>query len=223
MADRTIGGLPRALGLYDDALLVIELQGAARSISGGQLKAYAREGVADYVASAQNAAQAALEAVQSVGGAVEEALAARDAAQTAQAGAEEAREAIEDLEVSVDTLPAGTPASVEKTAREGHVLLKLGVPQGAQGPQGLPGSSIQKIERTAGNGAAGTVDTYTVTKTDGGTTTFQVRNGADGQGAGDMLSSTYDPQGRARDVFAYVDGLVGDIGTALDGIIGEVV
>lgn len=208
MADRTIGSLPRAAGIYDDSLLVMEQQGAAMSLSGEQIKGFAREGVEDYVTDAQEAAAAAQEAVKNVGAAVEDAQSARDAAQTAQAGAEAAQKAVEDMEVSVDTLPAGTSANVEKTAREGHVWLKLGVPQGIQGKTGDPGSSIQKIERTAGTGAAGTVDTYTVTLTDGTTTTFQVRNGADGQGAGDMTAEVYDPRGMARDVFAYADALL---------------
>lgn len=208
MADRTIASLPRAAGLYDDSLLVMEQQGAAMSLSGGQIKSFAQAGVSDYVEAAQKAAQDALEAVGTIGDAVEEAQTARDAAQTAQAGAEAAKEAIEDLEVTADTLPAGTPASVEKTDREGHVLLRFGLPTGKQGPKGDPGSSIQKIERTAGTGAAGTVDTYTITLTDGTTTDFQVRNGADGQGAGDMTASVYDPRGLARDVFAYADALL---------------
>ena len=46
---------------------------------------------------------------------------------------------------------------------------------------GDDGSSIQSITRTAGNGAPGTTDTYTVTLTDGRTTTFQVYNGKDGE------------------------------------------
>lgn len=208
MADRTIGSLPRAAGLYDDSLLAMEQQGAAMSLSGEQIKGFAREGVEDYVTDAQEAAAAAQEAVKNVGAAVEDAQSARDAAQTAQAGAEAAQKAVEDMEVSVDTLDPGTPASVEKTDRDGHVWLKLGVPQGIQGKTGDPGSSIRKIERTAGTGAAGTVDTYTVTLTDGSTTTFQVRNGADGQGAGDMTAEVYDPQGMARDVFAYADALL---------------
>lgn len=208
MADRTIGSLPRAAGLYDDSLLVMEQQGAAMSLSGAQIKGFAREGVEDYVTDAQKAAEAAQEALKNAGAAAADAQSARDAAQTAQAGAEKAQKAVEDLEVSVDTLPAGTPASVEKTDREGHILLKLGIPQGIQGKTGDPGSSIRKIERTDGTGAAGTVDTYTVTLTDGSTTTFQVRNGADGQGAGDMRLAVYDPRGMARDVFAYADGLL---------------
>lgn len=205
MADRTVGSLPRAPDLHDDSLLVIEQQGAAASITGRQLKGFARAGVEDYVTDAQDAAKAAQEAVKNVGTAVEDARSARDDAQTALAGAEAARKAVEDMGVSVDTLPAGSPASVEKTVKEGHVLLRFGLPRGPEGPQGDPGSSIQKIERTDGTGAAGTVDTYTITLTDGSTATFQVYNGADGQGAGDMTEMVYDPHGKRQDIFAYVD------------------
>ena len=45
---------------------------------------------------------------------------------------------------------------------------------------GADGRGIKSIVRTAGNGAAGTVDTYTITYTDDTKSTYQVRNGADG-------------------------------------------
>ena len=71
--------------------------------------------------------------------------------------------------------------------------------------RGPAGSSILSITRTAGTGASGTTDTYTVTLTDGSTTEFYVYNGKDGTGAGDMTRSIYDPQGKNMDIFAYVD------------------
>lgn len=71
--------------------------------------------------------------------------------------------------------------------------------------QGDQGVGIQNIERTAGNGAPGTDDTYTITMTNGKTYFFTVHNGTDGTGAGDMLQATYDPQGKAQDIFGYVD------------------
>lgn len=52
------------------------------------------------------------------------------------------------------------------------------------GGPGADGRGIKSIARTAGNGAAGTVDTYTITYTDDTTSTYQVRNGANG-GKGD--------------------------------------
>ena len=71
--------------------------------------------------------------------------------------------------------------------------------------KGPAGSSIQSIDRTSGTGAPGTTDTYTVTLTNGDTTTFQVYNGKDGSGSGDMTKAVYDPQGKAQDIFAYAD------------------
>ena len=88
---------------------------------------------------------------------------------------------------------------------------------GTDGTDGAPGSSIASIERTDGNGAPGTTDTYTVTLTDGTTSTFQVYNGKDGQGAGDMEASVYDPDGRRTDIFKYVDEHVPD--SAKDAVI----
>ena len=208
MADKPISGLPRAPDIYDDSLLVVEQQGEAVAILAILLKKYARQGVADYVEAAQKAAETATNAVAGIDASVKAAQDAQGAAETAQEGAETARKAIEDMEVDSITLAAGDPASVEKTESEGHVKLVFGLPTGKTGARGPAGSSIEKIERTAGTGAAGTVDTYTITLTDGSTHDFQVRNGADGDGAGDMLASLYDPQGKKQDVFAYADGLL---------------
>lgn len=76
------------------------------------------------------------------------------------------------------------------------------------GPRGM---SITSIDRTAGTGASGTTDTYTITMSDGSTHQFYVYNGADGDGAGDMVASVYDPQGRNTDVFDYVDKKIGEL------------
>lgn len=51
---------------------------------------------------------------------------------------------------------------------------------GGAGPAGPPGRGISSIVRTTGNGAAGTIDTYTITYSDTTTSTYQVRNGANG-------------------------------------------
>lgn len=79
---------------------------------------------------------------------------------------------------------------------------------GKDGADGKDGNSIQSIDRTAGNGAPGTTDTYTVTLTDGSTSTFDVYNGADGTGAGDMTATVYDPNGKKTDIYKYVDDAV---------------
>ena len=71
--------------------------------------------------------------------------------------------------------------------------------------KGADGSSIQSIKRISGIGAPGTTDTYAVTLTNGDTTTFEVYNGKDGSGSGDMTKSVYDPKGKAQDIFSYAD------------------
>ena len=79
------------------------------------------------------------------------------------------------------------------------------------GEDGKDGATIVSIKRTSGTGAAGTTDTYTVTMSDGTTGTFQVYNGADGKGSGDMLKSIYDPNNKNTDIFTYVDNKFKDI------------
>jgi hypothetical protein len=68
--------------------------------------------------------------------------------------------------------------------------------QGPQGPQGIPGpqgetgatgNGILSIQKTA---TAGLVDTYTITFTDGTTTTFDVTNGEDGEVTQTQLDET---------------------------------
>lgn len=55
---------------------------------------------------------------------------------------------------------------------------------GTPGADGEDGRGIVSVARTSGDGLAGTVDTYTITYTDGTTSTFTVRNGADGADGG---------------------------------------
>lgn len=77
-------------------------------------------------------------------------------------------------------------------------------------------SPTVKVEDIAGG--------HRVTITDAnGPKTFDVMNGG---GAGDMTASTYDPNlavANAGGIVGYVEGVVGDINTALDEINGEVV
>lgn len=227
MADKTTGGLeavqeaaigslPGIADLYDETLIPVEQQGEARHMTGAQWKRYAQAGVSQYVEDAKKAASDAQQAAAAVGTSVEDAAASAEAAKDAREGAETARKAIEDMEVSADTLPAGESASATKTTENGVVHLAFGLPEGAKGAKGDPGSSIQNVERTAGTGAAGTVDTYTITLTDGTTYSFQVYNGADGTGSGDMLKSIYDTENRNTDVFKYVDEKMEDVPTPED-------
>lgn len=134
------------------------------------------------------------------------------AAQTAKEGAEAAQEAIENLGVDANTLESGSPATVQKTVENGVVKLTFGLPTGDKGDKGDTGASMDRIEKVSGTGAPGTYDTYNVIMDNGQLGgQFQVYNGADGQGAGDMLRSMYDPQNKNTDVFAYIDQAVQNV------------
>ena len=86
---------------------------------------------------------------------------------------------------------------------------------------GLTGVGIETWEKTAGTGAAGTTDTYTLTLTDGQEFTYTVYNGADGLGAGDMLKSVYDKGNKSTDIFQYVDDAVANVQITTDDEVTE--
>lgn len=76
---------------------------------------------------------------------------------------------------------------------------------------GVQGVGVQSIELTSGNHAPGTTDTYTITYTDGSTSTYQVYNGADGTGTGDMLAADYDKNKVVKNsggIVRYVDNQI---------------
>ena len=102
----------------------------------------------------------------------------------------------------------GTQLGIRVEGETSYQYIDLKGEQGDPGNDGADGKGIVSIARTSGTGAAGTTDTYTITFTDSTTATFQVYNGADGQGAGDMLLSVYDPTGKNTDIFGYVDNKV---------------
>lgn len=223
MADQTIGSLPAAASVADDALLVAEIQGVAVKITGAQLKDLVKAGVEVYVTSAEEASEKALEASNKALNAVDKIGTAVEDTKANAEGAQAARTAIENMLVEAVSLETGQPATVSKELVDGVVKLVFGLPAGEQGEKGDPGSSIQSITRTAGTGAPGTTDTYTITLTDGSTTEFYVYNGKDGEGAGDMTKNVYDPQGKNTDVFKYVDDALKGKQDTLTGTQGQVV
>lgn len=88
---------------------------------------------------------------------------------------------------------------------------------GATGAKGADGRGIVSIVRTSGNGAAGTVDTYTITYSDATTSTFPVRNGADGTAAGITIDGTVTSTGTnavsGKAVYDHVLSVMGDFNT----------
>ena len=77
--------------------------------------------------------------------------------------------------------------------------------KGAKGAKGDPGSAgsdgispVVSVETISGG--------HRITITDAeGSQSFDVLDGASGSGSGDMTKSVYDPQNKAKDIFAYAD------------------
>ena len=89
-----------------------------------------------------------------------------------------------DIEIgTVNTLEPGQDATADITGTTPNLTLSLGI------PKGQPGTSVSRIQRTSGTGAAGTTDTYTMyDSNDDAIGTFTVYNGANGAGAGDLMA-----------------------------------
>ncbi len=197
MADKTTGGLPAVeeaaigslpgiAGLYDDTLIPVEQQGEAMHMTGRQWKKYAQASVEDYVDGAEEAAKAAASSAAAAAKSAESAAgSADDAADSAQSAKEYSGKPPVIRDGTWWTWDAGRKEYVDtgEAARgETGPVGPQGIQgiQGIQGVQGETGTGIQSIERTGGDGSPGTVDTYTITMTDGSTDTFTVYNGADG-------------------------------------------
>ena len=90
---------------------------------------------------------------------------------------------IKTMTVSVHSLAETETPTVEKTETSTGFSLDFGIPKGETG------NGISSIALTSSEGKT---DVYTIHFTDGTSTTFEVKNGEDGIGAGDMLKLYYD-------------------------------
>lgn len=99
-------------------------------------------------------------------------------------------------------------SGITPTVGVNYMLIAAHGVEGTPGAPGNDGVGIVSIVLTEGNHAPGTLDTYTITFTDESTQIFQVYNGRDGEGSGDMSIDVYDPQNKHQDIFKYVDDAV---------------
>lgn len=103
MADKQIGSLPVANHLDDESLLVVEQQGAARSIKGRLIRQFATSVVQESVSAAQTAAQSA-----------------QKAAEDSEAARDEAQELRDSIEIDRQAL-ADAVANAEQSAQEAAI------------------------------------------------------------------------------------------------------
>lgn len=115
------------------------------------------------------------------------------------------------LEIAdVTMLAPGATPYVTNTGTNTDAVFHLFIPRGADG---AAGNGIASITLTSGTHAPGTLDTYTITYTDGTTETIQIYNGADGAGSGDMTKAVYDP----NNTVATDGGIVAYVTSAISG------
>ena len=95
--------------------------------------------------------------------------------------AEAAAEVLLDCSAIATTLPAGSNATASYDVDEG--VFTFGIPRGNKGETGATGETGNGIASIRKTSTSGLVDTYTITYTDGTTTTFTVTNGQNGTGS----------------------------------------
>lgn len=95
--------------------------------------------------------------------------------------AEAAAEILLDCSAIATTLPTGASATASYSPETG--TFSFGLPRGAKGDTGATGETGNGISNIRKTSTSGLVDTYTITYTDGTTTTFTVTNGQNGTGS----------------------------------------
>lgn len=165
---------------------------AAAKVSQTNAAASEAAAAASRTAAATSAANAQASAAQAVS--IEEDAQQREAQrQTAEAGRQHAEGQRESAELGrQDAERQRESAETARNVWEEYAASKAYVPGNKVS---FKGSSYVCTANTTGNAPTSAAYWLLIAK-----------KGEDGSGAGDMLAATYDPQGKAQDVFAYADG-----------------
>lgn len=123
------------------------------------------------------------------------------------------------------TLPAGSSATVTNVGTTSAAVFNFGIPQGADGADGADGTDGVSVTGVALVSTSGKVKTYRMSFSDGNYFDFNVSDGSDGTGAGDMLQIEYDPNQtvyNAGGIVAYVQGQAYTLPTAASNVLGGI-
>lgn len=168
---------------------------AAAALDSATAAASSAANAANSATSAADEANAAADSADAAAGSASTAAGAASSASGAATAAAAARDAIVNMELDVTTLAPDADATASGALVDGKYVLSLGIPQGRKGDtgnrglKGETGVSITGVVQTGGNHAAGTLDTYTINFSDDTSTTFQIYNGANGEGSGDFMAN----------------------------------
>ena len=203
MADKTISDLTQAESIGGEDLFVLQQNGEAKKLQGSQLMDYITLNVISVTVETLPAGSQATATYNKTTGELSLGIPQGKQGNIGPANT-----------LTIGAVTSGAEASATITGDAPNQVLNLVLQQGEQGDAAptITGITIRQSDYH-----------MIVTLSDGTSYDAGYCRGASGAGTGDMLASIYDPQGKAQDIFAYVDAQVGDISTILDNINGEVV
>ena len=123
------------------------------------------------------------------------------------------------------TLAAGSDATVTNSGTSSAAVFDFGIPKGADGLDGSDGADGVSVTGVELLSTSGKVKTYRMSFSDGNHFDYQVSDGADGTGAGDMLKADYDPNSvveLAGGIPDYVASQAYTLPTAASNVLGGV-
>lgn len=123
---------------------------------------------------------------------------------------------------TTSTLSPGSSATVTNSGTTSAAVFNFGIPAGVNGTNGTDGVSVTGVSLLS---TSGRVKTYRMTFSNNTYFDFDVTDGADGSGAGDMLKTDYDPNStvyNAGGIVAYVATQAYSLPTAAANTLGGV-
>ena len=226
MADKTISDLTQAESIGSEDLFVLEQNGEAKKLKGEQLMDYVTLSVISVTAETLPAGSQATATYNKTTGELylgipqgEQGVKGDTGAQgevgpQGETGATGATGATGPAgpanTLTIGTVTSGIEASATITGEAPNQVLNLVLKQGEQGEQGEAAPTITNITIRQSDYH------MIVTLSDGTSYDAGYCRGASGAGTGDMLASTYDPQGKAQDIFAYVDNAISGVTVTTD-------
>ena len=226
MADKTISDLTQAASIGGEDLFVLEQNGEAKKLKGEQLMDYVTLSVISVTVETLPAGSQATATYNKTTGELslgipqgEQGVKGDTGAQgevgpQGETGATGATGATGPAgpanTLTIGTVTSGIEASATITGEAPNQVLNLVLKQGDKGNPGDDAPTITGITIRQSDYH------MIVTLSDGTSYDAGYCRGASGAGTGDMLASTYDPQGKAQDIFAYIDNAVSGVTVTTD-------
>ena len=185
MADKTIGDLTQAESIGSEDLFVLQQNGEAKKLKGSQLIDYVTMDVISVTVETLPAGSQATATYNKTTGTLSLGIPQGKQGNIGPANT-----------LTIGTVTSGAEASATITGDAPNQVLNLVLQQGDQGDAAptITGITIRQSDYH-----------MIVTLSDGTSYDAGYCRGASGAGTGDMLASTYDPQGKTQDIFSYAD------------------